>query len=238
MFRSTAHVYDLVYELVGKDYGAESAALADLVRERNPDAQTLLDVACGTGGHLVHLRDRFAVAGVDLDPGMLDVARRKLPGIDLVEGDMRTVDLGRRFDAVVCLFSSIGYLRDLAELDAAVANMAAYLAPGGVLVIDGWIRPDAWREDLSVHALSGVRDGTAVARVGRSTRDGRRTVLDLHHLVATEDEVQHLVDRHELTLFDTEEYLGAFERAGLSVELVEAPHAERDRFVGLRARGR
>lgn len=235
MFTRTAHVYDLVYELAGKDYAAESAEVAALIRARVPEARTLLDVGCGTGAHLAHLRDTIDVVGVDLDEGMLAEARRRLGDVELVAADMRTFDLGRRFDAVVCLFSSIGYLPDRPALDQAVARMAAHLAPGGVLVIDGWVRPEAWQDATSVRMLSGRRDDVAVARLGRSERHGDKTVLELHHLVGTVDAVEHLVDRHELTLFSDDDYAEAFRRAGLAVEVVDSPYPDRSRFVCIAA---
>jgi SAM-dependent methyltransferase len=109
MFDRTAHLYDLLYSF--KDYEAESAALVALIRGRNPSASSLLDVACGTGRHLELLRPAFPdVAGVDLEPGLLEVARARLPEVSLSLADMRTFDLGRAFDAVTCLFSSVGYL--------------------------------------------------------------------------------------------------------------------------------
>ena len=45
-------LYDAIYQGIGKDYAAESAEITALIRARRPDAVTLLDVACGTGGHL------------------------------------------------------------------------------------------------------------------------------------------------------------------------------------------
>ena len=79
MFRQTAHVYDLIYEATGKDYAAEAAVVDALIQERAPRARTLLDVACGTGGHLRHLQGSYTVMGVDIDPSMLREARRRLP---------------------------------------------------------------------------------------------------------------------------------------------------------------
>ena len=58
---------------------------------------------------------------------------------------MRSFDLGRRFDAVTCLFSSIGYLLTPEDLEQGIARMAAHVAPGGVLVVEPWFTPDAWR---------------------------------------------------------------------------------------------
>jgi ubiquinone/menaquinone biosynthesis C-methylase UbiE len=89
VFRHTAHVYDLLYQAAGKDYAAESNDLHALIQERVPAATSLLDVACGTGGHLEYLRRWYEVVGVDLDPAMLRHGRRRLPGVRLVEGDMR-----------------------------------------------------------------------------------------------------------------------------------------------------
>ena len=234
MFHNTAHVYDLVYDLSGKDYGAESQVIEELIRTRSPGASTLLDVACGTGGHLIHLRQPFDVAGLDLDGNMLDIARQRLPDVDLVKGDMRSFDLGRRFDAIVCLFGSIGYLPDRTALIDAIGCMSRHLAAGGVLIIDGWVRPSAWKDPGTVQLVSGKRDGLAVARVGRSERQGTKTILELHHLVGSASSVDHLVDRHELTLFTDQEYREAFAAAGLRVETAESPMADRDRYVGTR----
>ena len=79
-------------------------------------ARTLLDVACGTGRHLEYLRSSFETEGVDADDAMLDVARARLRDVPLSVGDMRDLDLGRRFDVVTCLFSAIGFVYDLEVL--------------------------------------------------------------------------------------------------------------------------
>lgn len=67
-----------------------------------------------------------------------------MPNIPLHEADMRTFDLGRTFDVVTCLFSSIGYFTELDDMQAAIGNMASHLAPGGVLIVEPWIHPDGW----------------------------------------------------------------------------------------------
>jgi SAM-dependent methyltransferase len=230
MFENTAHIYDLIYELSGKDYRSESEVIEQLVKRCAPDASTL-DVACGTGGHLVHLQHAFDATGLDLSESMLDVARQRVPGVELVNGDMRSFDLGREFDAIVCLFSSIGYLPDPTALGDAIECMSRHLAKGGVLVVDGWVRPSSWKEPGAAHVVSGTRDGIAIARVGRSERHGTKSILELHHLVGTESSVDYLVDRHELTLFTDDEYRAAFASGGLRVEMTESPMPDRDRYV-------
>ena len=83
------------------------------IRTHKPDAATLLDVACGTGAHLVHFARKYRVEGIDVSEEQLAVARARLPGVELHLGDMTTFDLGRTFDAVTCMFSSIGYVGSL-----------------------------------------------------------------------------------------------------------------------------
>jgi SAM-dependent methyltransferase len=234
MFRHTAHIYDLIYEAAGKDYAAESSAIRSLIEARNPEARTLLDVACGTGGHLRHLQHHYKVTGVDLDPNMLREARNHLPEIRLVEGDMRTLRIDTRFDAVICLFSSIGCMSDTEELTSAITAMASHLNPGGVLIVDGWVRPDAWRDGGSTGVEVATSKEMKVARVVHSRRDGSATHLEMHHLVATQDGIQHLVDYHDLTLFTPEEYEAAFQAADLVAETVDSPTQGRDRYIAAR----
>ena len=77
---------------------------------------TLLDVACGTGRHLEYFVREASCVGLDIEPGLLAVAGRRCPGVELVPGDMTDFELGRTFDAVTCLFSSIGYVRTVEGL--------------------------------------------------------------------------------------------------------------------------
>jgi dTDP-3-amino-3,4,6-trideoxy-alpha-D-glucopyranose N,N-dimethyltransferase len=144
---------------------------------------------------------------------------------------MRSFALDRTFDAVTCLFSAIAYMQSTAELDEAVSNLRRHLAPGGVLVVDGWIRPQSWHNG-TVQVLSNRENGLGAARVVVSRRDGARTTLELHHLIGSVDGVEYQVEEHHLTLFRDDDYRGAFERAGLRVDVVESPHRDRDRYVG------
>jgi ubiquinone/menaquinone biosynthesis C-methylase UbiE len=233
VFERSARVYDLLYSF--KDYEAEARDLLSLIRERNPAARSLLDVACGTGKHLELLRATFPdVAGIDVDAGLLAVATERLPDVPFTEADMRTFDLGRTFDAVTCLFSSVGYLRDDHELQAAVGRMARHLAPGGVLVVDGWVRADAWWPGTHVQALAETADGVAAARVARTWRKDDRTVLDMRYLIATVDGgFEQEQEVHELTLFSDEAYGAAFAAASLTPEVVPSPVEDRDRYVAV-----
>jgi len=215
MYRDSARYYDAIYSF--KDYGAEAAAVSAQIRAHKPDAATLLDVACGTGAHLAHFAREYRVEGIDLSEEQLAIARARLPGIELHQGDMTTFDLGKTFDAVTCMFSSIGYVGTLDGLDAAIGRMAAHLAPGGVLVVEPWLPPDAF-EAGHLSTLFVDEPDIAIARMSIAHKDGRRSWFDMEHLIGTTDGIERLTEHHELGLFTIEEHVAAFQRAGLTVE--------------------
>jgi SAM-dependent methyltransferase len=116
---------------------AEAAAFARSLLERHaPTAHSVLELACGTGSILAALRSDYALVGVDRSPEMLAIARRKLPGVELVQADMTRVRLGRRFDAVLCLFDSINHLLRWGQWEALFDRAREHLEPDGVFVFD------------------------------------------------------------------------------------------------------
>lgn len=235
MYDKSARIYDLLYVGTGiKDYQAETAALRRIIEDSSGGARTLLDVACGTGAHLAELRRWYEVEGVDLSPAMLAIAHGRLPGIPLHQADMRTLDLGRTFDVVICLFSSIGYVTDPAEMRSTVARLAEHVTPNGVLILDGWIRPDEWSEGFRPEPEIARDDDVMVVRLAASRREGSITDLDMHHLVQTVDGVEYFMEHHRLALTPTEDYVSAVETAGLSARVISDYMPGRDRIVGVR----
>lgn len=223
----TAILYDAVHEAEGKDYAREAGAIVNLVRARHPDASSLLDVGCGTGRHLEHLARHFRCVGLDLDEGMLEMARSRCPSVALRQGDMTEFELDERFDVVTCLFSAIGYALTPERLGQAVTSMARHLEPGGLLVVEPWFQPEQWIEGfLSVTTID--RPSLKAARVSRSQRRGAIAVMDFHYVVGTGEGVESFVEHHELALFTWDQYHRAFEIARLAAEM--------DR-VGLTGRG-
>jgi SAM-dependent methyltransferase len=216
MFRKTQRLYDAAYSW--KDYRTEVDRLDRLIRERKPSAATLLDVACGTGKHLELLRGGYEVEGIDLDPEMVAIARERLPGVPLHEGDMAAFDLGKRFDVVTCLFSSIAYTKTTDNLDRAVDTMTRHLTPGGVLVVEPFFTPETFRKD-EVFGLYVDEPDLKIARMNVNELRDRLAILDFHYLVGTPQGIEHLTELHEVALFTHEEHLAAFRAAGLEPEL-------------------
>jgi SAM-dependent methyltransferase len=215
MFSQSAAYYDAIYHW--KDYEQEAGTIHALIGQHARRlARTLLDVACGTGQHVAFLCEHYTVVGLDLDPGLLAVARARCPGIEFVEADMVGFELGRRFDVVTCLFSAIGYVKTLPRLQQAIRCMSQHLNPGGVLVVEPWFSPDTWNVG-SVHALLVDQPELKIARMSVSEREDRLSRNEFHYLVATADGVRYFTERHELGLFTQEEYTRAFQASGLGV---------------------
>ncbi|MEQ3552798.1 class I SAM-dependent methyltransferase [Pseudonocardia nematodicida] len=228
-------IYDAIYSGRGKDYAHESAVVADLVRRHRPRPGSLLDVGCGTGTHLDHLRGHVGhVEGIDLTDGMLTVARRRLPGVPLHHGDMRTFDLGRRFDAVVCLFAAVGNLADGAELDASLARFAAHLTPGGVVVVEPWWFPDNFTPHHVGSSITRQGDRT-VARVSHTVRHSPgASRMEVHYVVAEAGHgIRRFVDEHVMALLPRERYQQAFTAAGLDVDYHPDAYPGNGVFVGV-----
>lgn len=234
MFSNSARIYDAVYSF--KDYGAEAERVHELIQERSPGASSLLDVACGTGKHLEQFRRWYPdVAGVDLDEGLIEIARERLDDVPLQRADMTSFDLERKFDAVTCLFSSIGYVGTVERLTSAIAAMAAQLAEGGVLVVEPWLTPDVW-EAGRPHLLSVDEPDLKIARMTVSGLEGRLAIMDFAYLVATADGLQQFSEHHEAALFTDAEYRRAFTAAGLTVEHDERGLIGRGLYLGQRDR--
>lgn len=212
MFSRSARFYDALY--TWKDYGEETRRIIGLVDDIRPSATTLLDVACGTGKHLELLRGRFEVEGVDLDPNLLAIARERNPGVPLHEADMVSFDLGRTFDVVCCLFSSIGYVETLEKLEAAALSLARHAAPGGVVLLEPWLMPDAYEEG-HLGFLTVDEPDLKIARMNTSRREGDVSVLAFGYLVGTPHGIAHFTEDHRLGLFTDEQYRSALTKAGL-----------------------
>jgi len=124
------------YDVVMDDPGPRAARVNAAIDRHRPDARSLLELACGTGSILARLDTRAQLVGLDRSPEMLAVARAKVPGAQLVEGDMCRFDLGRRFDVIACVFDSVNHLLDVASWVSLFACVHAHLADGGLFVLD------------------------------------------------------------------------------------------------------
>jgi ubiquinone/menaquinone biosynthesis C-methylase UbiE len=217
MFSKSAKYYDEIYASIDKDYSAETGKVHKIIQKlKRTPGDTLLDVACGTGTHAGLLSRYYKVEGLDLDPKMLAVARKKYPKIRFHQGDMTKFDLHRQFDVIVCLFSSVGYVKTKPRLNKAIKTMSRHLLPGGILLIEPWFTPSQWHPGrVSVTQVN--KSDLRIVRVSLSGQRGRLSIVHFQYLIGTPKGIEHYTEIHELGLFNHTDYTDAFRSAGLKV---------------------
>ncbi|WP_225206066.1 class I SAM-dependent methyltransferase [Novosphingobium huizhouense] len=231
MFTKTARFYDALYSF--KDYEGASRTLTKIIGEECPDARTLLDVGCGTGRHLETLGRTFEVAGLDLDAGLVAVARERNPATDIRVADMTDFDTGRTYDVVTCLFSAIAYVETRERMEQAIAAMARHVAPGGLLIVEPWFGPETYWEG---HLTGNFHDepDLKISWIYLNGREGDVSVLDIHYTVGTPAGVEQFREVHRMGLFRQDEYEAAFARNGLTCRYDPKGLFDRGLFIGAR----
>ena len=211
----TAAVYDEIYSF--KDYAQEAAEIKEIIaRFKLSSGHQLLDVACGTGSHLVHLADKFTITGLDKAESQLVAARKKLPKLRFLQDDMLTFQLGQSYDIVTCLFASVAYASKLADMRQAVSNMAHHLLPGGLLILEPWFTQQQYKSG-TVHAIFVDKPELKISRIHKSDIENGKSVMDMHCLVGRPSGVEYFVEHHELGLYTEAEYIQAIADVGLRV---------------------
>ena len=182
------------------EYAEEAAFYQDrLVDACTPPCRTLLELGSGGGSNASHLKRRFDMVLVDRSPGMLAVSRTVNPECEHVEGDMRTVRLGRTFDAVF-VHDAVMYLSTERDLRQAIETAFVHCRPGGAALFapdyvgetfrpgaehGGYDDPDgrglrylSWTRDPDPHDSSFTVDYAFLLR----ERDGSVRVVEDHHV--------------------------------------------------------
>lgn len=205
------------------DYADESAHLGDLLLRASVPVRTVLELGSGGGHSAFHLKDRYELVLVDLAEPMLEVSRVLNPECAHHCGDMRSVRLGRRFDAVF-VHDAVDYMRTEADLRALLETARAHLHPGGVVLL----APDHVAEAFAPSTDCGGADHPD----GRGVRylewswdpdpgDTEVTTEYAFLLRAADSTVASLHETHTTGLFPTETWVRLLQEAGLRAEVLE-----------------
>jgi SAM-dependent methyltransferase len=209
-------------------YAEEAEIYRGLLAEAGERAPaTVLELGSGGGSNAFHLKADFELTLVDLSDGMLEVSRALNPECEHVQGDMRTVRLGRVFDAVF-VHDAVNYMTSEEELRQAVETAAVHCRPGGVALF----APDHLRENFRTGTDYGGHDGDGrAARFLEWTWDpdplDTTYTVDYAYLLREADgsvRVEH--DRHVEGLFPRATWLGLLEEAGFQARAVPVEHSE------------
>lgn len=218
------------------DYVDEAAELIRALRQAGAGPlSTLLELGSGGGNMASHYKRDVTATLVDLSPDMLALSFGINPECQHIVGDMRTIRLGRSFDAVL-VHDAVMYMTCEADLRAVMATAFAHLRPGGAAVF----APDCTRETFAPGtAHGGGDDGARGLRYLEWTFDpdpaDSTYTVDFALLLREGDAVVCEHERHVYGLFSREEWIDWLEQAGFVAHVQEADLGPL--FVAARPRG-
>jgi dTDP-3-amino-3,4,6-trideoxy-alpha-D-glucopyranose N,N-dimethyltransferase len=215
---SAGEVYDAVHTRrrdFPRNYEADAQHIRDILDGHGLPEPSLLDVACGTGLHLASLSRWYTVAGLDLAPAMVAAARQRVPQAQLVVGDIRCFQMGRRFGSVFSSYGSIAFAINLPDLRQAAATMVRHLLPGGVLLVEPWLPPRVLR-DGNVRRDVVDEPDLQVIRTTTTVVEGPVSILRMQYQVVRPGEGNTTFEEVQVCgLFTDAQYRAAFTDAGL-----------------------
>lgn len=209
-----------------EDYAEEASFYIQTLTDRlGRTPETILELGSGGGNNASHMKASSRLTLVDLSPGMLAVSRRLNPECEHIQGDMRTVRLGREFDAVF-VHDAVCYMTTAEDLRAAIVTAFEHCRPGGAALFC----PDWVRETFRAGTSHGGHDGPGKAlRYLEWWYDPNASdttyVVDFAYLLRYQDgSVQVEQDRHIDGLFSIDEWLGFLRTAGFEARAIPFDH--------------
>lgn len=141
--KNYSEYYDYFY--LNKDYKNEVEYIIKLFNKYGDSIKTIRDIACGTGNHLIHFLEKgFDIDGSDISKDMIKICEKKIknyflaekPNLEIVS--MLNFHSLKKYDAVLCLFAAINYLKNLDEIDKLLKLIHKNIKQGGLFIFDFW----------------------------------------------------------------------------------------------------
>jgi len=237
MYGDLAHWWPLL-SAPGEYVEEAGIFLGALSRGLGRSPRTLLELGSGGGNNASHMKRGRCLTLVDRSPGMLRVSRRLNPGCEHRVGDMRTVRLGRTFDAVF-VHDAAAYLRTAADVRRTARTAAAHLAPGGVaLLVPDWTR-ESFREGVSAGGHDGGGRGFRYLAWTRPDGRGAYATEYAYLLRDRRGRVRCISETHRHGLFPRALWLAALREAGFRARALPFRHStfprgdRREMFLGV-----
>lgn len=231
MFSESAALYDLIYSSF-KNYETEADQLAGLIKTLSDHANSVLDVACGTGEHARLLSQRFGyhVDGIDIEPEFIRIAKQKNPTGSFWQADMKEFEVERNYDVVLCMFSSIGYVKTLDNVKRTLRNFRQVLSDDGLIIVEPWFTPDAFNPGR-FDVLTVETEDLKICRMSHASADGMISKITFEYLIGSSDGIRRAREVHELGLFTVSQMKKCFEDARLSARFEEPGPTGRGLYV-------
>ena len=221
------------------DYAAEACCWRDALRGKlGPGRHEILELGVGGGNNLSYLTADFGAVGVDISPQMIEQARRLNPDVEFHAGDMRTIRLGHKFNAVI-IHDAISYMLSEDDLRATFATAAEHLEPGGVLICSpDWLR-ESFCDPYVSHGTNSAGGVTFTTVEYTHDPDPDDTTIEslMWYIIREDGRLRVERDRHVFGLFSKATWLRVMREAGFEAETtpydVHDDHRESYLFVGV-----
>lgn len=226
VFSDYARYYDLIYK--DKNYHEEAAYVDVLVREWSPDAIRLLDLGCGTGRHsLEFAKLGYQVTGIDGSADMVALANRNIADDasrqrpQMYCSDIRTFELGAKFDVIVSLFHVISYLETDDDLDQTFTAVRSHMHEFSVLIFDLWYGPAVLHLKPEKRQNRYVSNGMTIIRTSSPEIDISRDIVDVHYQleVSGDGNNEIISETHRMRYFSIKRIRDLLSRNGLEAKV-------------------
>jgi len=223
-FLSYGKYYDIIYS--DKDYEKECDFLEEIVRKYSQCMpKTILDVGCGTGGHVISLAKRgYTLTGLDVSEMMIRIAREKVTkknvSVNFYVMDVRKLELNERFDACISMFSTMDYITKNEDIQRALRNIRGHLKNGSLFVFDFWYGPAVLTILPSVRTKVIEKEGTRIIRVSQPQLDSLHHICKVHyHLIVVKENriVDEVKEMHTVRFYFPEEIKHYLEENGFEL---------------------
>lgn len=234
LYADLAHLWPLLSP--PEDYEREAAIVRQIIEAHAAPVHSVLELGAGGGHTLHHLADAYETVAVDLSDAMLAHCRGLNPGVPTVVGDMRTVRLGRTFDALL-IHDAIDYMTSRDDALAALQTAAAHLQPGGLAVIAPTYVRETFTEHETAHdhRKTDALTLTYFSYVHDPDPADETFELVLVYLIRHADgslSIEH--DRHTCGLFSVDDWLAMLDAAGFDATLRHEPDSAAVLFTATR----
>ena len=207
LFNAYSRYYDLLYR--DKDYTGEVDYIQSLLVRSGITKGDLLEFGSGTGKHGRLLAQRgYEVLGIELSPDMVAKADQ-IDGFKCQQGDIRSVQLGRTYHAVLSLFHVVSYMTSNVNVNAVLARAAEHLQSGGLFVFDFWYSPAVYAQQPVVRIKRMADSTVEITRLAEPVIYPNENRVDVNYTIyardLASDTVQTLIETHPMRHFSLPE---------------------------------
>ncbi len=210
-----------------ENYQKEAGIYKKLLLHHDPKVKSILEMGCGAGHNAYYLKNTFSMTLTDLSLEMLSLSKKLNPECEHLQGDMRTLNLDRTFDAVF-IHDAISYLTTSEDLLQTFKTAYRHCNPGGCSLLI----PDYFQDTFVPGTVHGGTDSN-----GKGMRYLEWThtpatheniiIKDFAYLLKDESgKVTVEYDRHKLGLFSRSTWLSMLKEVGFHTEIITVPYEE------------